>query len=49
LVYALTLTHVNSQFSQQVVLRILNTCVLDFCVHHVWSDHSEFMAFFYGL
>ena len=28
-----------------VVLRILNTCVLDFCVV-LWSDQSEFMALF---
>jgi len=35
LVYKLALTHEDSQFSPQMVLvllRILNICVLDFCV-----------------
>jgi hypothetical protein len=43
LVYKLTWTHEELQFSPQmvlVVLRILNTCVLEFW----WSDQSEFMA-----
>jgi len=51
LVYKLTWTHEDSPFSPQmilVVLRILSTCVLDFCVVSVvWSVgvHDSFLCF----
>ena len=47
LVYQQTWTHEDSQFSPQMelmVLRILNTCVLD-SLSCLWSDQSEFMPF----
>jgi hypothetical protein len=49
LVYALILTHVDTQFSQKVVLvvlRILNMCFLEFCVACVVWSLSKFMACF---
>jgi len=36
------------QFSPQMVLRILNTCVL-VLVLYLWSDQYEFLAFYCGL
>jgi hypothetical protein len=44
--FIIMLTHEVSQFSQQRVLQILNTCVLVFFMLCLWSDQSELMAVF---
>jgi len=46
LVSKLTGSLEDSQFSAQMVLKIVNTYVLVFCVVSLWSGQSEFMALF---